>query len=273
MAGGGGGAWKVAYADFVTAMMAFFMVMWLVNSKPEAAKAISDYFADPWAKYRINTNNVRQPTAFKSNSGHEANRKPNPGSRPKVAPHNEAEWPESEKPRIVTVRASERTTVGATVAFSNGSHELSEQAQLRLRKLVPQLQGLPHKIEIRGHVGTSMTQGSDASASAFQLSYQRSLAVLQFLESQGIDAQRMRMSQAGPHEPLTIESQGKADDKNSRVEVFLLAETVESFNGTKAQRAKIEKVDENQAQKWLEENDPASAAEAQAKSSHGKSGL
>jgi flagellar motor protein MotB len=31
MAGGGGGAWKVAYADFVTAMMAFFMVMWLVS--------------------------------------------------------------------------------------------------------------------------------------------------------------------------------------------------------------------------------------------------
>ena len=31
MAGKGGGAWKVAYADFVTAMMAFFMVMWLVG--------------------------------------------------------------------------------------------------------------------------------------------------------------------------------------------------------------------------------------------------
>ena len=36
MAGHGGGAWKVAYADFVTAMMAFFMVMWIVcMSKPK----------------------------------------------------------------------------------------------------------------------------------------------------------------------------------------------------------------------------------------------
>jgi chemotaxis protein MotB len=35
MAGGGGGAWKVAYADFVTAMMAFFMVMWLVGQDQE----------------------------------------------------------------------------------------------------------------------------------------------------------------------------------------------------------------------------------------------
>src|SRR5438477_11918532 len=42
-----GGAWKVAYADFVTAMMAFFMVMWLVNQDPSVKKAIAGYFKDP----------------------------------------------------------------------------------------------------------------------------------------------------------------------------------------------------------------------------------
>ena len=42
-----GGAWKVAYADFVTAMMAFFMVMWLMNSSTKVKKAISSYFQDP----------------------------------------------------------------------------------------------------------------------------------------------------------------------------------------------------------------------------------
>jgi len=48
--GGGhhGGAWKVAYADFVTAMMAFFMVMWLVASvSKEQRAAIFDYFKNP----------------------------------------------------------------------------------------------------------------------------------------------------------------------------------------------------------------------------------
>jgi chemotaxis protein MotB len=47
--GGGhhGGAWKVAYADFVTALMAFFMVMWLVNQDPSVKKAIAGYFRDP----------------------------------------------------------------------------------------------------------------------------------------------------------------------------------------------------------------------------------
>ena len=42
-----GGAWKVAYADFVTAMMALFMVMWLMNASPEVKKAVGGYFKDP----------------------------------------------------------------------------------------------------------------------------------------------------------------------------------------------------------------------------------
>src|ERR1700755_2610065 len=48
--GGGhhGGAWKVAYADFVTAMMAFFLVMWLVTAvSKEQRAAIFDYFKNP----------------------------------------------------------------------------------------------------------------------------------------------------------------------------------------------------------------------------------
>jgi len=45
-----GGAWKVAFADFVTAMMAFFLLMWLMGStSPEQKEAISDYFKNPSA--------------------------------------------------------------------------------------------------------------------------------------------------------------------------------------------------------------------------------
>ncbi len=42
-----GGAWKVAYADFVTAMMALFIVLWLMNSSQELQEAIGGYFRDP----------------------------------------------------------------------------------------------------------------------------------------------------------------------------------------------------------------------------------
>src|SRR4051794_24109270 len=42
-----GGAWKVAYADFVTAMMALFIVLWLMHASPEVQKAVGGYFKDP----------------------------------------------------------------------------------------------------------------------------------------------------------------------------------------------------------------------------------
>ena len=54
--GGGhhGGAWKVAYADFVTAMMAFFLLMWLLNATTEKQrKGIADYFNPPIAVNRV----------------------------------------------------------------------------------------------------------------------------------------------------------------------------------------------------------------------------
>src|SRR5687768_14601143 len=48
MAGKGGGAWKVAYADFVTAMMAFFLVMWIVGQNKPMKEAVAGYFRDPF---------------------------------------------------------------------------------------------------------------------------------------------------------------------------------------------------------------------------------
>src|SRR5947199_3560047 len=42
-----GGAWKVAYADFVTAMMALFIVLWLLSSSEQVKKAVGGYFNDP----------------------------------------------------------------------------------------------------------------------------------------------------------------------------------------------------------------------------------
>jgi chemotaxis protein MotB len=45
--GGHGGSWKVAYADFVTSMMAFFMVMWLLSQADNVKESVAGYFQDP----------------------------------------------------------------------------------------------------------------------------------------------------------------------------------------------------------------------------------
>jgi len=53
-----GGAWKLAYADFVTAMMAFFLLMWLLGSTDETTrKGIAEFFADP---YRVSMDGGKQ---------------------------------------------------------------------------------------------------------------------------------------------------------------------------------------------------------------------
>ncbi len=71
-----GGAWKVAYADFVTAMMAFFIVMWILASSEEVKQAVSGYFQDPGLfKYELTKNgslinlNVMPSTKKGSGSG------------------------------------------------------------------------------------------------------------------------------------------------------------------------------------------------------------
>src|ERR1700678_2916756 len=71
-----GGSWKVAYADFVTAMMAFFMVMWIMGLSDQTRTQISGYFNDPFGfKNNVSKSKVMispkdpPPTARKNGTG------------------------------------------------------------------------------------------------------------------------------------------------------------------------------------------------------------
>ena len=54
-----GGAWKVAYADFVTAMMALFIVLWLMNSSKQVQEAVGGYFKDPMGTVKNGGSNMQ----------------------------------------------------------------------------------------------------------------------------------------------------------------------------------------------------------------------
>ncbi|HZP84053.1 MAG TPA: flagellar motor protein MotB [Chthonomonadaceae bacterium] len=62
-----GGAWKVAYADFVTAMMAFFLVMWIVGLDKPTREAIAAYFKDPVGFMKA-VNGGKSPISTESSS-------------------------------------------------------------------------------------------------------------------------------------------------------------------------------------------------------------
>src|SRR5450631_1910370 len=54
-----GGAWKVAYADFVTAMMSLFIVLWLMNSSKKIQEAVGGYFKDPSGSAKLVGSNMQ----------------------------------------------------------------------------------------------------------------------------------------------------------------------------------------------------------------------
>jgi chemotaxis protein MotB len=225
---GGGGAWKVAYADFVTAMMAFFMVMWLVGQDQEKKTAVAEYFKDPYARSRVNQNRSRNPSMQEQKAGKTPTDKKFDGSNPREVPHENPESPDSKQPKMVTVRSPERTTSGTVVTFDVNTADLSEEGRTSLKKIVPEMLGLANKIDIRGHVSPLMAASGDEEE-MWDLCQRRARTVRRYLIELGIQDQRIRISVAGPHEPLVLDTPNAKQDRNSRVEVFLLSETVQQF--------------------------------------------
>src|SRR5215217_4537512 len=103
MAGKGGGAWKVAYADFVTAMMAFFLVMWIVAQNKPVKEAIAGYFRDPTGSgIMTGGQGFMEGGAARSKAG--ADSKKHGGGR---------------VPSLAMIQSGAGTTVGASVLFGD----------------------------------------------------------------------------------------------------------------------------------------------------------
>lgn len=262
MAGKGGGQWKVAYADFVTAMMAFFMVMWITAQSDKVKQAVAHYFNYPTA-FRVGTadgpegasgpglpgpggpggpnldasGNYRDAFGMKAvdmgflpTSGGRGGAKAKSGGEPKkgrTAP----------KPSVLAVHEGDRRMVGTVIPFDEHSAELTEIGRKRLGELVPVLAGKRNKIEIRGHTTRRPLPEKSPFRDAWQLAYARCLAAQRFLEAHGIETERIRLSQAGPYEPQTLGTDPQRLEENSRVEIYVLPELVEDLMGTPQERA------------------------------------
>jgi len=209
---GGGGAWKVAYADFVTAMMAFFMVMWLTSQKPELKQAVSEYFRNPSGRQITgNPNSSVLPSKNDSSGGRRSR------TRGKQPTYGTTKMTDEGK----------RANIGTIVQFDPNSVTLSEEGEARLVELLPELVGKPHKLELRGHAVSDTARGEEALSEAYMISYRRAVAVMEFLGNKGVETERMRLSQAGSSEPRYVD-QSTDPSANARVEIYMLEETYEA---------------------------------------------
>src|SRR5438067_778610 len=114
MAGKGGGAWKVAYADFVTAMMAFFLVMWIVAQNDQVKEAIAHHFSDPFSK-----ESEEEGTAHQRPPRHPA------PARITDRPEHEEEAGGTNSVLLMT-QGGDRTSIGTVIHFADDTSELDD---------------------------------------------------------------------------------------------------------------------------------------------------
>ena len=222
MAGKGGGAWKVAYADFVTAMMAFFLVMWIVAQNKPVKEAVAAYFKDPAGAGKNTGSDSHIPMQGDG---------PSPLNRNAVAPKQRdgekkgIRSGKSAKPPRVVVEGDEGSNIGTEIPFADDSAELDQHARQVLDDIAPTLLGKFNKIEIRGHCSGRRLPAGAPYQNLWELSYARSFATMRYLIEKGIDSKRMRLSQSAANDPRqVVASEGRV--QNSRVEVYVLNEVV-----------------------------------------------
>lgn len=219
MAGGkGGGAWKVAYADFVTAMMAFFMVMWIVGQNKEVKEEIASYFQDPF-------DSLGHPPGIMGEKAHG----PSASTSGRHLPRGDGQGPNKSgkemQPHIRGVPLP-RTSIGVEVSFADDSAELDADARAALEELAPYLVGKPQIVEVRGHASRKPLPMGSPYRDAWDLSYARCLAVRKRLEELHVEPERLRLCQSSPFEPVVNAGKAPSAATRSRVEVYLLNESV-----------------------------------------------
>lgn len=224
----GGGAWKVAYADFVTAMMAFFLVMWLMGADEETREAVAEYFRD-------NFTQESQETRGKGSA---------PESRPMVVPpqvktgerviEDEVLKQAAEKLAEALQNSPEmadtpvrfefladgmRLTVldrSKRPLFRPGTPELTEFGQWVLRSIAWQIERFPLGVEVEGH----LQRGVESQTGGFPLSTARAEAARQALESNGLAKERFwRVTGYADRKPL--DGEPAAGEDNRRIAVLL----------------------------------------------------
>jgi chemotaxis protein MotB len=243
MAGHGGGAWKVAYADFVTAMMAFFMVMWIVAQGKPVKEAIAQYFQDPTGHSTPREGATSTAPSEKTGMAPPSDDQMPVGSSIGIAGEDAGGRKKGKgkgdgtKKQLVSRPREGELMVGTSVVFAEHSADLSETAKEQLLKVVPSLVGKRNKIELRSHSTRRPLPPGSPFRDAWQLCYARATAVMTYLEEQGVESERFRLSEAGPYEPAyTLGIDQVKQAANSRVEIYQLAVFVDDLAGGKPQR-------------------------------------
>jgi len=215
-----GGAWKVAYADFVTAMMALFIVLWLMNSSKQIQVAVGGYFKDP-------SGNSKMVGSNQSGSGENvAVTKDNVGQLKEALENSVRQMAKFEqfKNQIeMTVTAEglriELLETGAGTFFDSGSSVPSENGKDLLGKLAQELGKLPNKISIEGHTD-SKPFAAKSDYGNWELSTDRANAARRLMQQTGLRDDQVTQVRGYADQRLR-KAEDPLDPSNRRISVIV----------------------------------------------------
>lgn len=181
-----GGAWKVAYADFVTAMMALFIVLWLLNSSKQIQEAVGGYFKDPTGtSKKVGSNMAGNGENFVLTRDN----MPQLKEQLQQAMKQVTDFEKLKSHIEMTVTAEglriELSESASGTFFDSGSTKLRSDGAGLLITLAQELSKLPNKLSIEGHTD-SHPYAPSAAYSNWELSSDRANAARRVMQANGI---------------------------------------------------------------------------------------
>jgi chemotaxis protein MotB len=219
-----GGAWKVAYADFVTAMMALFIVLWLMSQSEAVKKAVAGYFNDPKG-----TSTLMGATMSGTGSGSAPALDPNQQQLQELKEKLEREIQarkdlEKLNKQIEMTITSEGLRIELLedkngTFYQSGSAKLSPSGQELLALLARELKTLPNQLQIEGHTDAAQ-YSNDANYSNWELSADRANSARRLLQQDGVRADQVTQVRGYADQLLRVKS-NPYDPSNRRISILV----------------------------------------------------
>jgi chemotaxis protein MotB len=221
-----GGAWKVAYADFVTALMALFIVLWLMGSSEQVRKAVAGYFNDPRGSGKL-------LGTMMSGTGKNA---ATPVSTDQLQELKD-KLEEEIKARKDLEKLSKQIEITITpeglrieliegkdgTFYQSGSAKLSESGQELLALLGKELKTLPNSLLIEGHTDAT-PYSSDLGYSNWDLSADRANSARRLLQQDGVRTDQVTQVRGYADQMLRVKN-NPTDPSNRRISILVKNDT------------------------------------------------
>ena len=280
-----GGAWKIAYADFVTAMMAFFLLMWLLSSTPiDDLKGISEYFQTPLKVALLGGSGSGDRASLIKGGGNDPTRIEGQVKRGEIREQKkaidlnaaQAELARKEKLRLRNLqeriaRAIESnpalnpfrkqilldlTAEGLRIQivdehnrpmFASGSARLQPYTREILREISKVLNDVPNRISISGHTDAQPYSGGDKGYSNWELSADRANAARRELIGGGLQDDRM-LRVVGLSSAVQFDPDNPLNPINRRISIIVMNKKTEEAVSTDSGPLKVEAKPEAKAE-------------------------